>query len=78
VQDPEELGLEGEGEGSHLVQEDSPLVGQLEPSGPAAMGPAEGPPLVAEELRFYEGLGGPTGRAAPGPPHPCPRRSPPR
>ena len=57
LQDPEELGLGGEGHLSDLVQEDGAVLGQLEESPPGIDGPGEGTLLVAEELALQERVG---------------------
>ena len=57
LEDPEELGLGGQGEFPHLVQEDGALVGHLEEAGlPLPVGAGKGTPLVAEEFAFRQTL----------------------
>ena len=44
LEDPEELGLGGQGEFPHLVQEDGALVGHLEEAGlPSRLAPVKAP-----------------------------------
>ncbi len=64
LEDPEQLGLHGRGDVADLVEEDRPLVGQLEPAFPPGVGRGEGASLVAEEFALQERLG--QGRAVDG------------
>jgi hypothetical protein len=57
LQHAEDLGLGGQGQLAHLVEEDRPARGALEPAGLLAIRPGEGAPLVAEELALDEALG---------------------
>ena len=54
LEGPEDLRLEVEPHGAHLVQEQGPAGGELELAHLGGDGPREGPLLVAEELRLQE------------------------
>src|SRR6266508_1513744 len=53
----QELRLELRLEGGNLIQKEGATLGQLELSQPPLVRTGEGPPFVAEQLRFYERLG---------------------
>ncbi len=57
LEDAEELHLHPERHLAHLVQKEASPVGLAELSLLPPVGPGEGPLLVAEELRFQQGLG---------------------
>ncbi len=54
LQDPEQLGLHGRRDVSHLVEEQGAAVGLLEPADLPPFGAGERPPLVAEELALEQ------------------------
>src|SRR3990172_3611095 len=60
LEGPEDLGLQVQPHGAHLVQKQAPPRGQLELPHLGGDGPGEGPLLVAEELGFqqFRGDGG--------------------
>jgi hypothetical protein len=57
LEDPQELGLDGQRQLRDLVEEQRPARGQLEAPGLLAIGAGEGAPLVAEQLGLQQGLG---------------------
>ena len=56
LEDAQQLDLRRGGELSHLVEEDRPPVRLLEPSAPLVEGAGKGPPFVAEEFAFDQGV----------------------
>ena len=57
LEDPEQLGLQRQGQVADFVQEDGAAVGELEAAGLVAFGPSESPLDVAEKLGFEQVLG---------------------
>ena len=57
LQHAEQLGLHGERDLRHLVEDQGAAGGHLEPPGPAPHRAGEGAALVAEQLGLHEGLG---------------------
>jgi len=54
LQDPEQLGLCGEGQIAYFIQKNDAVVGRLKAADPCPVGTGEGPLDMAEELTFQE------------------------